>query len=126
MQILIADDHVAIQQRLVKIVSQVRNAQVVGVASDGIEALKLIQDLKPELAILDLRMPGMDGFELIRNVKQNYPSTILLVLTNFATSAHRERCLKLGVKYFFDKTTEFEQAIEMIERLASLCDIRPV
>ncbi len=125
MHVLIADDHVAIQQRLVKAVSQVRNAQVVGVASDGIEALKLIQDLKPELAILNLRMPAMDGFELIRSLKQNYPSTILLVLTNFATSAHREKCTKLGVKYFFDKTTEFEQAIEMIERLASSFDIHP-
>ncbi len=126
MQVLIVDDHSAIQKRLVKMVSQVRNAQVVGVASDGVEALKLIQDLKPDLVTLDLRMPGMSGFDVIRSIKKNNLSTIVLVLTNFATSAHRDMCSKLGVRYFFDKATEFEQAIEMIEKLASLYDIRPV
>ena len=126
MRILIADDSLVIQGRLVKMVSQIHNAKVVGLANDGVEAITSIQKLKPDLVILDLRMPKVNGFDVIRNIKKNNLSTTVLVLTSFATIPHRELCKQLGVKYFFDKTTEFEQAIEVIERLALLCDMHPV
>jgi YesN/AraC family two-component response regulator len=102
-------------------VSQIHNAKVVGLAKDGVETITSIQKLKPDLVILDLRMPKVNGFDVIRNIKKNNLSTTVLVLTSFATSSHKELCKQLGVEYFFDKTTEFEQAIEVIERLASDC-----
>ena len=119
MRILIADDSSAILDRLVKMVSQIHNAKVVGLASNGEDAITSIQKLKPDLVILDLRMPKGNGFDVIRNIKRNNLSTTVLVLTSFATSQHRELCKQLGVEYFFDKTTEFEQAIDVIERLTS-------
>ena len=119
MRILIADDSIVIQGRLVKMVSQIHNAKVVGLASNGEEAIASIQKLKPDLVILDLRMPKGNGFDVIRNIKKNNLSTTELVLTSFATNSHKELCKQLGVEYFFDKTTEFEQAIEVIERLTS-------
>jgi two-component system, NarL family, response regulator DevR len=119
MKILIVDDSPAIQDRLVKMVSHVHNANVVGVASNGDEAISSIQKLIPDLVILDLHMPVVNGFDMLRNIKKNILSTTVLVLTNFATVPHRELCTQLGVKYFFDKTTEFEQAIDVIERLAA-------
>jgi DNA-binding NarL/FixJ family response regulator len=64
-------------------------------------------------------MPKVNGFDVIRYIKKNNLSTTVLVLTNFVTVPHRELCMQLGVKYFFDKTTEFEQAIDVIERLTS-------
>jgi two-component system, NarL family, response regulator DevR len=121
MKILIVDDSPVIQDRLVKMVSHVHNAKVVGVASNGGEAILSIQKLKPDLLILDLHMPVVNGFDVLRNIKKNNLSTTVLVLTNFATVPHRELCTQLGIKYFFDKTTEFEQAIEVIENLASSC-----
>jgi len=121
MKILIVDDSPVIQERLVKMVSHIHNAKVVGVASNGGEAISSIQKLKPDLVILDLHMPVVNGFDVLRNIKKNNLLTIVLVLTNFATVPHRELCTQLGVKYFFDKTTEFEQAIEVIERLAAGC-----
>jgi DNA-binding NarL/FixJ family response regulator len=119
MRILIADDSLVIQNRLVKMVSRIHNAKVVGLAKDGVETITSIQKLKPDLVILDLRMPKVNGFDVIRNIKKNNLSTTVLVLTSFATSSHKELCKQLGVEYFFDKTTEFEQAIEVIERLTS-------
>ena len=119
MRIFIADDSSAILNRLVKMVSQIHNAKVVGLASDGEDAITSILKLKPDLVILDLRMSKVNGFDVIRNIKKNNLSTTVLVLTSFATSQHRELCKQLGVEYFFDKTTEFEQAIEIIERLTS-------
>ena len=118
MHILIADDSSAIQQRLVKIVSRIHNTRIVGLAGNGIEALNLTRDAKPDVVLLDLNMPFMGGIEVIRTIKKDYPATIILVLTNFATSSHKDSCMKLGVKYFFDKTIEFEQAIDAIEELA--------
>jgi two-component system, NarL family, response regulator DevR len=126
MKILIVDDSPVIQDRLVKMVSHVHNAKVVGVASNGGEAILSIQKLKPDLLILDLHMPVLNGFDVLRNIKKNNLSTTVLVLTNFATVPHRELCTQLGVKYFFDKTTEFEQAIEVIERLSLPCDLPAV
>ena len=119
MKILIVDDSPAIQNRLVKMVSHVHNANVVGVACDGDEAISSIQKLIPDLVILDLHMPVVNGFDVLRNIKKYNLSTTALVLTNFATVPHRELCTQLGVKYFFDKTTEFEQAIDVIEKLAA-------
>jgi DNA-binding NarL/FixJ family response regulator len=119
MRILVADDSPVILNRLVKMVSQIHNAKVVGLASDGVEAITLIQKLNPDLVILDLRMPKLNGIDVIRNIKKNNLSTTVLVLTSFATIAHKELCKQLGVEYFFDKTTEFEQAIDEIERLTS-------
>ncbi len=102
-------------------VSRIHNAKVVGLAGDGEEAIASIQKLKPDLVILDLRMQKVNGFDVIRNIKKNSLSTIVLVLTSFATIPHRKLCKQLGVEYFFDKTTEFEQAIEVIERLTLSC-----
>jgi DNA-binding NarL/FixJ family response regulator len=121
MHILIADDSPVVQSRLVKMVSQIHNATVVGLANDGVEAITSIQKLKPDLVILDLHMPKVNGFDVIRYIKKNNLSTTVFVLTNFATVPHRELCRQLGIKYFFDKTTEFEQAIEVIEELTSSC-----
>ena len=121
MKILIVDDSPAIQDRLVKMVSHVHNAKVVGVAGNGDEAISSIQKLLPDLVILDLHMPVVNGFDVLRNIKNNNLSTTVLVLTNFATVPHKELCAQLGVKYFFDKTTEFEQAMDVIERLAAIC-----
>ena len=119
MRIFIADDSSAILNRLVKMVSQIHYTKVIGLASNGEDAITSILKLKPDLVILDLRMPKGNGFDVIRNIKKNNLSMTELVLTSFATSQHRELCKQLGVEYFFDKTTEFEQAIEIIERLTS-------
>ena len=119
MRIFIADDSSAILNRLVKMVSQIHYTKVIGLASNGEDAITSILKLKPDLVILDLRMSKVNGFDVIRNIKKNNLSTTVLVLTSFATSQHRELCKQLGVEYFFDKTTEFEQAIEIIERLTS-------
>ena len=94
MRILIADDSPVIQNRLVKMVSHIHNAKVVGLASDGEEAITSIQKLKPDLVILDLRMPKVNGLDVIRTIKKNNLSTTMLVLTNFATISSSENCAR--------------------------------
>ncbi|MFZ1979094.1 MAG: response regulator transcription factor [Bacteroidota bacterium] len=119
LKVLIVEDSFIIQDRLIKMISLINNTKVVGSANDGVEALVAIQKLMPDLIILDLCMPKANGFDVINNIKDNNLLTTVLVLTNFATEPERKQCMELGIKYFFDKTTEFEQAIEAIETLAS-------
>jgi DNA-binding NarL/FixJ family response regulator len=64
-------------------------------------------------------MPNATGLEILPIIKHFSPPPMVLVLTNYATSRHREACTKLGADYFFDKSTEFEKAIEVIENLAN-------
>jgi DNA-binding NarL/FixJ family response regulator len=117
MRLFIADDSSAIRERIVQLVSEVRNAEVVGEASDGAETLLRITEVKPDLVILDLKMPKGSGFDVLPLIKNLSQPPLVMVLTNYATSLHRQTCLKLGADYFFDKSREFEKAIEVIQTL---------
>ncbi|MCX6133298.1 MAG: response regulator transcription factor [Ignavibacteriales bacterium] len=118
MKLFVADDSSAIRERIVRMVSELKNAEVVGEAADGAEALRRIPESKPDLVILDLKMPVASGFEVLPLIKGLASHPLVMVLTNYATSRHREECKKLGADYFFDKSREFEKAIDVIEALA--------
>ena len=118
MKIFVADDSSAIRERIVQLVSEVHNAEVVGQASDGSETLRAIPQSHPDLVILDLKMPGAGGFEILPLIKGLSSPPLVMVLTNYATSMHRAACKNLGADYFFDKSKEFENAIAVIESLA--------
>jgi len=120
LKVLVADDSVAIRERVVRMLSALEKAQVVGVASDGLELIKELRDLKPDLVILDLQMPRMGGFDILPTIKLIHPPPRVMVLTNYATGRHREVAMKLGADYFFDKSTEFDQAISLVENLSDL------
>ena len=119
MKLFVADDSAAIRGRIVKILMDVPNAVVVGEASDGFETMRGIPVSKPDLVILDLQMPKGTGIEILPQIKNLSPPPLVMVLTNYATSRHREACARLGADYFFDKSREFEDAIGTIERLAN-------
>ncbi|MBF8296590.1 MAG: response regulator receiver protein [Bacteroidetes bacterium] len=121
MKIFVADDSSIIRERIVRMLENVPNARVVGEAADGAEALRSIPETKPDLVILDLKMPIAGGIEILPLIKGLSTPPIVMVLTNYATSHHREACAKLGADYFFDKSREFEKAIEVIESLAEGC-----
>ncbi|MDP2886578.1 MAG: response regulator transcription factor [Ignavibacteria bacterium] len=119
MKIFVADDSSIIRERIVRMLENVPNARVVGEAADGAEALRSIPETKPDLVILDLKMPTAGGIEILPLIKGLSTPPIVMVLTNYATRRHHEACTKLGADYFFDKSREFEKAIEVIESLAA-------
>ena len=119
MRLFVADDSSAIRERIVRMLSDVPNSVVVGEASDGAETMRGIPVVKPDLVILDLQMPKGNGIEILPQIKGLSPPPLVMVLTNYATSRHRSACHDLGSDYFFDKSREFENAIGVIETLAS-------
>jgi len=118
MKLFIADDSSMIRERIVRMLTNVPNVQVVGEAADGVETLRGIPETNPDLVMLDLKMPTASGIEILPLIKGLSTPPIVMILTNYATRHHREECVKLGADYFFDKSGEFEKAIEVIESLA--------
>ena len=121
MKLFVADDSSIIRERIVRMLANVPNVQVVGEAADGVETLRGIPETNPDLVLLDLKMPKASGIEILPLIKGLSTPPMVMVLTNYATRRHREECTKLGADYFFDKSREFDKAIEVIESLAAAC-----
>lgn len=119
MKVFIADDSAIIRERLVALLSGISNLEIVGHANNTRVAKKLIQELRPEVLILDIQMPGGSGIELLRQLKQETPNLVVMMVTGSSFPQYRKRCLQAGADYFFDKATDFEQIRE------TLCNLIP-
>ena len=118
MKVMIADDSEVVRERLAEMISEVPGVEISGQAKDVQEAIRLIGELKPDAVVLDIRMPkgsGIDVIKYIRNGLQPKPSVI--VLTNYPHPHYRKKCLEMGADYFFDKSSEFEKVIEVLQTL---------
>jgi DNA-binding NarL/FixJ family response regulator len=97
-RIVIADDHLAFRGMLSYVLDMEEGLQVVGQAEDGAEALELCRRLQPDLVVMDLRMPKMDGCEATRTIKQELPGTSVLVLTALVDPRHSSQALEAGAE----------------------------
>ncbi|MBN1247278.1 MAG: response regulator transcription factor, partial [Anaerolineae bacterium] len=82
-KVLICDDQVVVREGLRAILSTARNIEVVGEAGDGDEALQEVARLGPDVVLMDLKMPVMNGVQATRAIRDHYPNTRVLVLTTF-------------------------------------------
>lgn len=119
LRVLIIDDSVVIRQRLIGLLEETSGVQVAGVATDGRQGLDAILKLRPDVVILDIRMPGIGGIEVLESLQERDVSPTIVVLTNFPYPAYRKRCHELGAAYFFDKSTEFAAAVDVLRGLSA-------
>jgi len=120
MKIVIADDSPLLRERIKSLVLTVREVEIVGEAADGMEALKLIEDTDPDLAILDIRMPELSGIDVLKKIKESGRRTKVCILTNYPYPQYKERCMAEGADYFFDKNKDFQKITTMIAELAQV------
>jgi DNA-binding NarL/FixJ family response regulator len=118
-KLAVIDDSAVIRRRLVSMLTQIKGVMLVGEAADAIEGLDLIRAVQPDVVILDVRMENRSGIGLLEDLKYDSYMPIIIVLTNYPYVAYRQRCIQLGARYFFDKTTEFHRVAEVVEELAS-------
>jgi len=118
-RVAIADDQNVVREGFVAILELQPDIEVVGEARDGIEALKLAKDSRPDVLILDIMMPHQSGLETIPMVKEVAPEVRILVLTSFDEGETVYQAVKSGAKGFLLKDTSRENFLKAIRDVAS-------
>ena len=117
-RILFADDHQIVREGLSRLIGREDGLMIVAEAENGLEAVRLAQELHPDLAILDLRMPVMDGAAAAKEILGTDPAAKILLLTSFATAAEVKVALDAGVLGAVVKDSSSETLIEAIRATA--------
>lgn len=116
-EIIIVDDHLVFRQGLKSMIDYENIGTVVGEASDGIELLELLKTQKPDLVIMDIDMPNMDGVEATKRAMEKYSDLNIIVLSMSGSTEHYIKMTELGVKGFVIKSSgihELEYAIKKV------------
>lgn len=117
MKVFIVDDSALVRERIIAMISEHPGIEIAGQAENAQEGINSILKLKPDVVILDIRMPGGNGIEVLRNIKKNNYAPTVIILTNYPNPQYRKKCMEAGADYFFDKSTEFNKIIEVIKKL---------
>lgn len=117
-RILIADDHLIIRQGLRLILETAGDLELCGEASDGAEAVRLAAELQPDVILMDLRMPGMDGLSAIEKLRVEQPQIAVVILTTFNEDDLMMRGLRAGAKGYLLKDTDRETLFNTIRAAA--------
>lgn len=113
-RILIADDHALVREGLQSIISTEADMQVVGEAADGVAAVQQAHDLKPDIILMDMTMPGQDGLAAIRQLKQENSPARIIVLASFADDQKIFPAIKAGAQGYLLKDILPDQLLQAI------------
>jgi DNA-binding NarL/FixJ family response regulator len=117
MRILIADDSVIVRERLINLLTELQGVEIIAQAEDAMEARGLAEKLKPDLAIVDLRMPKGSGADVLFDLKRLVPSPTVIMLTNYPHAENRKKCMEGGADFFLDKSTEFQKVVSVVKEM---------
>ena len=118
-RLLIADDQALVRGALGALLDLEPDLTVAGMASDGAEAVRLVQELRPDVCLMDIQMPGMDGVEATRRIREASPTTRVLIVTTFARPGYLRSAMDAGAGGFIVKDTPAEQLAEAVRRVHS-------
>jgi len=116
-KVLLVDDHPLITEGLEKILSFDDAIQVVGKANDGDQAIEIAKDVKPDVVVMDINMPGIDGIEACMRIRDMLPGTEVIALTVCEEEDRILQILKAGAKGYFLKDVETERLIDAIKNV---------
>jgi len=116
-RVLIADDHPIVRKGIRALLATEADIEVVGEAADGKEAIEKAERLRPDVVLMDLVMPGMDGIEAIRRITARQPETRILVLTSFAEDEKVFPALKAGALGYLLKDSSPEELVRAIHQV---------
>ncbi len=117
--VLVADDHTIVRAGLTALLETECDISVVGQAKNGLEAVKEAARLQPDIVLMDLMMPKMDGSEATAKISEKAPRTKVIVLTTFGTADGIAHALEAGAKGALLKNTDTDQLVESIRKVAA-------
>ena len=126
MKVLLTDDSQLILDRLQEMLGCINGVEIVGSYKNGTEALDAIKTLNPDLAIVDINMPGLTGLQVLSATKKENHKTKFMILTFYASNNYRKAAFKLGADYFLSKIDDFEKVAEVVTELNLRDNFYPV
>ena len=119
MRVLIADDHPVVRHGLRQMLAQESDVTVVGEARDGQEVIDLCGSVAWDVAVLDYHMPGKNGLELVKELRQKYPGRSVLILSMYPEDTYAVRALKAGASGYLTKESAPEDLVAAIRKVAA-------
>lgn len=118
-KILIADDHPIVRQGLRNLLENEPDIQVIGEAGNGIEAVEAVTALKPDILIVDIMMPGLNGLEVVRQAKLRFPALLIIVLSMHSNEAYVVEALRKGADGYVLKDTAPAELTQVVKEVRS-------
>ena len=119
MKLLVADDSELIRSRLVGMLDGIEGIDAIDTAATLAQTLSAVQAKQPTLLILDLHLPDGNALQILPELKQLAPGMEIVMLTNDDSAFNRKRCMQAGADWFFDKPTELEKALMLVQLQAA-------
>lgn len=116
-QVLSVDDHPLLREGVGAIINSQPDMFLVGSASNGKEAIEAFRTLKPDVALLDLQLPDLNGIEVLIAIRNEFPSARIIILTTFERDAEVQRALKAGAQGYLLKSTPPKQMLDTIRQV---------
>lgn len=117
MKVLIADDSELILEILQEMLSPFGQAKIVATCKNGIDTLEALRTLKPDLAIVDVNMPGLTGIEVLSEIRKLDKTLKFIILTLYSSGYKRQLAIEAGADYFFSKADDFEKIPIVVKEL---------
>jgi len=119
LRILLADDHVTVRQGLKMLIDSQEDMTVVSEASDGTAALEQARTLRPDVIVMDISMPGMNGLVATRTLKQIQPDSVIVILTRHGDDAYLQELLRAGADGYVLKQSAASELLQAIRATAA-------
>jgi len=119
LRLLVVDDHPVVRMGLVAMLSELPDVEVVGEAADGAKAVQLVEQHQPDVVLMDLRMPEMDGVEATSRIRAEHPEVGVVVLTTYADDESVFAALRAGARGYLTKDAGAEEISRALVRVAS-------
>lgn len=118
-RVVLADDHAMVRNSIRRLLSKASDIQVVGEASNGIEAIQTVNRLEPDVLLLDLEMPGLNGLEVLRSLQASHSPVRILVLSAYDDKQYVRELLNHGAAGYLTKDEAADCIIEAIKSIDS-------
>jgi DNA-binding NarL/FixJ family response regulator len=115
--ILIVDDNVSYVERMLSILSEDFDAASFHTATNYDDAIVLINEHNPQIAMLDINLPGKSGIDLLNYIKKTNRDCRVMIITNHAFDSYRKKCIELGAEHFLDKSADFERIAALLNEM---------
>jgi DNA-binding NarL/FixJ family response regulator len=109
MRVLLADDSRLMLERLTEMLNMYVNTEIVGSFKNGTDTLEALRTLKPDLAIVDIKMPGLSGLEVVNEIRKEDKKVKIIILTFYSSDYFRNMAINAGADYFFNKVDDFDE-----------------